>query len=322
MIFRRSSKFNRPSSGEGLSSDTATNLFLAQVASDYIRESRARRRWGLFFKLFFVFYLILIAYWIIEDERPGLSESHTALISIEGVIGTNENTSENIIGSLELAFESAQAKGIILSINSPGGTPVQAARIYEEILRLRTLNPVKPFHVVVSDICASGGYYIAVAAENIYAHPSSLVGSIGVIWGSFGFTGTLEKLGIERRVVQAGKNKTMLDPFAPTTAEDYRHMQSLVDDVHDQFIEAVKAGRSGRIADDSNIYSGLIWSGQKARELGLIDDFGNVNGVAREVIGEDNIIDYTVYPGVFEQIRREIRASISEWLSIGIQGFR
>ncbi|MCY4050016.1 MAG: signal peptide peptidase SppA [Gammaproteobacteria bacterium] len=322
MIFRRSSKHDIPLTGEGLSGDTATNLFLAQVASDYIKESRSRRRWGLFFKLFFVVYLVLITYWIFEDDPPGLLESHTALISIEGVIGTNENTSENIIGSLESAFDSEYTKGIILSMNSPGGTPVQAARIYEEILRLRTLHPLKPFHVVVNDICASGGYYIAVAAENIYAHPSSLVGSIGVIWDSFGFTGAMEKLGIERRTVQAGKNKTMLDPFAPTSTEDFQHMQTLVDDVHDQFIEAVKVGRSGRIADDSSIYSGLIWSGQRARELGLIDDFGNINGVARDVIGEDHIIDYTIYPGVFEQIRREIRASISEWFSIGIQGFR
>ena len=308
-------------SGSGLSSDTATNLFLSQVASDYIKESRTRRRWGLFFKLFFITYLTLAAYWIAEDDSLGLSESHTALISIEGVIGINRNTSEKVIGSLESAFESEHAKGIILSMNSPGGTPVQAARIHEEIVRLRTLNPQKPFHVVVNDICASGGYYIAVAAENIYAHPSSLVGSIGVIWDSFGFTGAMEKLGIERRSVQAGENKTILDPFAPTTPKDYQHMQTLVDDVHEQFIEAVKAGRSGRIADDSSIYTGLIWSGQKSRELGLIDDFGSVNSVAREVIGEDNIVDYTIYPGVFEQIRGEIRATVSQWFSIGIQGF-
>jgi len=307
---------------ERLSSDTATNLFLAQVASDYIRESKSRRRWGLFFKLFFAIYLVIIAFWIVEDDSLGLSESHTALISIEGVIGINDNTSENIIGSLESAFESEHSKGIILSMNSPGGTPVHAARIHEEILRLRNLNPLKPFHVVVNDICASGGYYIAVSAENIYAHPASLVGSIGVIWDSFGFADALEKLGIERRVVQAGENKTMLDPFTPATPEGYRHMQSLVDDVHDQFIEAVKTGRSGRIAEDARIYSGLVWSGQEARKLGLIDDFASINSVAREVIGEENIIDYTIYPGVFEQIRREIRASVSEWLSIGIQGFR
>lgn len=308
--------------GSGLQNDAATNLFLAQVASEYVRENRTRRRWGLFFRLFFVTYLILFAYWVMDDDSPGFSDPHTALISIEGVIGFDRNTSENVIDSLEFAFESEQAKGIILSMNSPGGTPVQAARIHEEIVRLRTLNPQKPFHVVVNDICASGGYYIAVAAENIYAHPSSLVGSIGVIWDSFGFTGAMEKLGIERRFVRAGDNKTILDPFTPTTPEDYRHMQTLVDDVHEQFIEAVKSGRSGRIADDSNIYTGLVWSGQKARDLGLIDDFGSVNGVAREVIGEDNIIDYTIYPGVFEQIRGEIRATVSQWFSIGIQGFR
>ena len=264
---------------------------------------------------------MLAAYWVIEDDGPGLSESHTALISIEGVIGFNRNTSEGIIGSLESAFESEHARGIILSMNSPGGTPVQAARIHEEIVRLRTLNPQKPVHVVVNDICASGGYYIAVAAENIYAHPSSLVGSIGVIWDGFGFTGAMEKLGIERRSVQAGENKTILDPFAPTTPEDYRHIQTLVDDVHEQFIEAVKTGRSGRITDDSNVYTGLIWSGQRARELGLIDDFGSVNGVAREVIGEDNIIDYTIYPGVFEQIRGEIRAMVSQWFAMAIRDF-
>ncbi|MCY4148864.1 MAG: S49 family peptidase [Gammaproteobacteria bacterium] len=309
-------------SGAGLQSDAANNLFLAQVASDYIKESRTRRRWGLFFKLFLVAYLLLVAYWVIEDDSLGLTEPHTALISIEGVIGFDRNTSENIIVSLESAFESEHSRGIILSMNSPGGTPVQAARVYEEIVRLRTLNPQKPLHVVVNDICASGGYYIAAAAESIYAHPSSLVGSIGVIWDSFGFTGAMEKLGIERRFVRAGDNKTLLDPFVPTTPDDYRYMQTLVDDVHEQFIEAVKTGRSGRIADDSSIYTGLIWSGQRARELGLIDDFGSINGVAREVIGEDNIIDYTIYPGVFEQIRGEIRATVSQWFSIGIQGFR
>ena len=322
MIFRRLPKSRGQVSRSGLQNDAATNLFLAQVASEYVKENRIRRRWGLFFRLFFVAYLILAAYWVMDDDSLGLSESHTALISIEGVIGSDGNTSENVIDSLEFAFESEQAKGIILSMNSPGGTPVQAARIHEEIVRLRTLNPQKPFHVVVNDICASGGYYIAVAAENIYAHPSSLVGSIGVIWDSFGFTGAMEKLGIERRLVRAGDNKTILDPFTPTTPEDYRHMQTLVDDVHEQFIEAVKAGRSGRIADDSSIYTGLVWSGQKARDLGLIDDFGSVNGVAREVIGEDNIIDYTIYPGVLEQIRGEIRATVSQRFSIGIQSFR
>lgn len=321
MIFRRYSKTPRQLPGEGLPNDSATNFFLAQIASDYVKESRTRRRWGLFFKSFFAGYLVLMAYWVFDDDGLELAEqSHTALISIEGVIGIGQNTSENIISSLELAFESEHAKGIILSMNSPGGSPVQAARIYEEIRRLRDLNPLLPVHTVINDLCASGGYYIAAAADQIYAHPSSLVGSIGVIWNSFGFTEAMQKLGIERRIVQAGDNKTLLDPFSPADPEDYQHMQMLVDDVHKQFIEAIKTGRAGRLSNDSSLYSGSVWSGKMAKELGLIDHFSGVNGVAREVIGEENIVDYTSYPGVFEQLREEINASVSEWFSMSIQG--
>lgn len=314
MIFRRSPNPRSQLPNEGMQSDSAANLFLARVASDFVKEARARRRWGLFFKLIFVGYLFAITYWLIKDMDSDFKEPHTALIAIEGIIGVNWNTSDHIIGSLELAFESEYAKGIILSVNSPGGAPVESARIYEEILRLRLLNPLKPMHVVINDICASGGYYIAVAGEQIYAHPSSLVGSIGVIWNGFGFTGAMDKLGIERRLIQAGDNKTMLDPFSPARPEDYQHMQNLVNDVHEQFIDAVKTSRMDRISDDSSVFSGLIWTGQRAKDLGLIDDFASVGSVARDIIGEAVVIDYTTYPGLFEQFRQEIRASLTRFL--------
>ncbi|MXZ81775.1 MAG: signal peptide peptidase SppA [Gammaproteobacteria bacterium] len=322
MIFRRSSSSRSHLPREAAQEGSENSQILAYAAMEYMKERKIRRRWGLFFKLFFVGYLILIAYWMFQDSNPDILEPHTALISIDGVIGLEEYSSHNIIDSLGAAFESENARGIILAINSPGGTPVQAARINEEILRLRARYPGKPFHVVIGDICASGGYYIAVAAERIHAHPSSLVGSIGVILNGFGFTGAMEKLGIERRLVHSGDNKSMLDPFSPVQPEHYRHVQAMVDDVHDQFIQAVKDGRSGRLADDPDIFSGLVWSGRKARELGLIDDFGSVGGVARDVIGEELLVDYTKYPGVFEQVRREIGVSISDLLSIGAPRFQ
>lgn len=213
---------------------------------------------------------------------------------------------DNIIQGLQDAFDNKNASGVILEINSPGGTPVQASMIYDEIKRLRELNPKTPIYTVVTDICASGGYYVASATEQIYANKSSLIGSIGVRLSSFGFTGAMQKLGIERRQLTAGANKAMLDPFSPRNKKAEAHMSGLLANTHKLFIEDVKAGRGDRLKNDPNLFSGLIWNGEQSIELGLIDDLGSSAYVAREVIGEETMIEYTYQPDFFERFSRRV----------------
>ena len=314
MIFGKSSDSSSQYSHDDSLRNSENTRILALLAQDYIKDKKYQRRWRLFFKLFIVTYLVGASFWYFLDAGLEDTGSHTALIKIDGLLGFEENSSDLIIRSLEDAYQTKNAKGIIISINSPGGTPVEAARINEEIYRLKSLYPGKPLHVVVNDICASGGYYIAVAADRIFAHPSSIVGSIGVIMSSFGFTDTMEKIGIERRQVQAGENKSMFDPFSPLKTKHYLHAQSMVNDVHQQFITAVKQGRGDKLSNHPDIFSGLVWSGRQAMDLGLIDDYGSLQSVAREVIGETNIVDYTQYPDIFEQIRQDIGVSVSNYL--------
>lgn len=265
---------------------------LREMAKTHFKERRSARRWNIFFRLlsFAVVGAVLYLLWK-PIEVESFVDSHTALVELNGVIAEGTDASASVMKKLlNDAFSDRHSKGVILKINSPGGTPVQAAQINAEMTRLRDKYPDKPLHVVVSDVCASGGYYIAVAGESIYAAEASMVGSIGVRLDSFGLMGAMEKLGVERRTITSGEHKALLDPFAPESPVAREHMQGMLDDVHQQFIDAVKDGRGDRLADNPDLYSGLVWSGKQAKELGLIDAIGDEDYVAREIIGEEKIV--------------------------------
>jgi protease-4 len=240
------------------------------------------------------------------------AQPHTALVELRGAISTAQGdvSADKLNASLRRAFEAKMSKGIVLRINSPGGSPVQSDLINAEIGRLRSLYPDKSLHVVVSDVCASGGYYIAAAADQIYANPSSIVGSIGVRMDGFGFVDTLDKLGVERRSLTAGDNKAILDPFLPVKENQRAHAKEMLAVVHQQFINRVKAGRGDRLSDNPDIFSGLLWSGEQAKELGLIDEFGSLDYVAREVIGHEAIVDYSYKPDFLTQFAQDLGISI------------
>ncbi|WP_336366850.1 S49 family peptidase [Marinobacter sp. C2H3] len=261
-------------------------------------EQRRSRRWGIFFKVLTFGYLFALLFLIRTPLETGLEQAsagpHTAVIDVNGPIAADELASaDNLIDSLRKAFDDEQARGVILRINSPGGSPVQAGYVYDEIRRLRALHPDKKVYAVISDIGASGAYYIASAADQIYANRASLVGSIGVIASGFGFTGLMDKLGVDRRLYTAGENKAFLDAFSPEKPEEVQFWQSVLKNTHKQFIDAVKAGRGDRLADDPKLFSGLVWSGDQAQTLGLIDGLGSASSVARDVIGAKELVDYS-----------------------------
>lgn len=267
-----------------------------RLAFSSLKEQRAARRWGIFFKILMFVYLALILYLYTPKVDMDVAEGdkHTALIDLEGVIASDEDANaDNIIEGLRDAFEDENSAGVILRINSPGGSPVQAGYINDEIQRLRTEYPDKPLYAVISDICASGGYYIAAAADKVYADKASIVGSIGVRMDGFGFVDAMQKLGVERRLLTAGENKGFLDPFEPVKAGDVKHVQELLDDIHQQFIQVVRDGRGEKLQDNSDLFSGYVWTGEQAVALGLVDELGSSDYVAREVIGAETIVDYT-----------------------------
>ncbi|NKB62921.1 MAG: S49 family peptidase [Gammaproteobacteria bacterium] len=268
----------------------------------------------MLFKLVILGYIGIIIFSQLDIFGSITENRHTALVEINGEIGPNGESAEMVNFALQSAFDSEASIGVIININSPGGSPVHSAQINEEIYRLKTLYPNKPVYVTASDICASGGYYIAVAADQIYAHPASIVGSIGVLMDGFGFVESMKKLGVERRLLTAGKNKGSLDPFSPINEEQNEHAIRMLDEVHQQFIDAVKTGRGNRLADDPDIFSGLFWSGERAQELGLIDDFGTLEQVARDVIGAEKILDYTVRQSVVEKFAEEVGISMAKGL--------
>ena len=283
---------------------------IKEIALAGIKEQKSSRRWGIFFKLLGFAYLLIFIIILSSNninDSASITQKHTALVKLSGPIVPGEpGGADSIILGLQDAFSNKNASGVILEINSPGGTPVQASMIYDEIKRLRELHPKKPVYTVITDICASGGYYVAAATEQIYANKSSLVGSIGVRLSSFGFTGTMEKLGIERRQLTAGKNKAMLDPFSPRNKSAENHMINLLASTHEHFINDVKAGRGDRLKNDPNLFSGLIWNGDQSIELGLVDELGSSAYVAREVIGEKRIVDYTHQPDFLERFSRRV----------------
>ena len=287
---------------------------LERVALKALEEQRRARQWSALFKLlwFLVFFLVLSSWfgWIGRPDRDSLSSSvgrHTALVELEGVISPDSKASaEKVIKGLNRAFKDANTQGVVLRINSPGGSPVQAGYINDEIRRLRAKYPSIPIYVVVQDLCASGGYYVAVAAERIYVDKASLVGSIGVIIGSFGFTGAMEKLGIERRAYTTGENKDFLDPFLPENPAHREHAQKMLGEIHQQFIRVVRQGRGQRLKETPETFSGLVWTGEKSVEMGLADALGSLEFVAREVIKAERVVDYTQKENYFEQLSERL----------------
>ncbi len=298
-----------PVSSDRQSSENTRILSL--LAQDYLKERKSRRRWGLLIKVVVLLYVGGTTYAYFNAGDKVISDSHTAIVEVNGIIGPEAISATQINKSLKNAFSAKSSAAVIIKINSPGGTPVQAAQINEEISRLRSLYPDKPVYAAITDICASGGYYIAVAADEIYAHPASIVGSIGVLMNGFGFVEAMKKLGIERRLLTAGENKGILDPFSPVNPNQERHAKSMLADVHEQFISAVKQGRGDRLSTDAEIFSGLFWSGEKARQLGLIDSFGTAEHIAREIVGEKTLVDYTIRPNFLDQFAEQIGASIT-----------
>ncbi len=283
---------------------------LERVATAAIVEHRRSRRWGIFFKFLFFIGLgaVLFVVWP-TDWEASVDGEHTAIVKLEGVIldGTEASASEINLG-LRAAFEHERTRGVILSINSPGGSPVQAGLIYDELLRLRSTHPDTKVFAVVADMCASGGYYVAAAADEIYANRASIIGSIGVRADGFGFSEALEKLGIERRLYTAGDHKAFLDPFSPPRTDEVAHLRVLLNAIHQQFIDAVRGGRGDRLLDSEEVFSGLVWTGERSVELGLVDGFDTVDGVAKNRIGAAKLVDFTPKQGLLRRFALEMES--------------
>ncbi|MCE7913476.1 MAG: S49 family peptidase [Nitrosomonas sp. PRO4] len=284
-----------------LNSENLEKSILENIVLASLKEQRRARLWGIFFKLLFFAYIFLLLFaglgWI-DDGKVRLSNEHTALVELRGVITADGvSSADKVIASLQSAFKDKNTKGVVLRINSPGGSPVQAGYIYDEIKRLRAKFPEKPLYAVAGDVCASGGYYVAAAADKIFVDKASLVGSIGVLMDGFGFAGTLEKLGVERRLLTAGENKGFLDPFTPLDPVQKNHATNMLKEIHEQFIDMVKQGRGDRLKDVPDIYSGIVWTGQKSIDLGLADALGSAEYVAREIIDAETLVDFTAREG-------------------------
>ncbi len=294
---------------------------LEKVVNGSLDEQRRARRWGIFFKLLTFVYLFA-AIWLFvprDGLKPVAADSYTGLVRVDGVIAPDELASaDSIVSGLRAAFEDKRAKAVMLAINSPGGSPVQSGYVYNEIRRLRDKYPDKKLYAVIGDIGASGAYYIAAAADAIYADQASLVGSIGVISGSFGVTGLMEKLGVERRLVTAGDNKALLDPFSPFPESQRELWQSVVDTTHRQFIERVKSGRGDKLKEDPLLFSGMVWSGEQALSLGLIDGLGSPGQVARDVIGAEEIVDFSKRRDPLQQLLKGLGVEFGAGLAQGV----
>ena len=282
-----------------------------------LKEQRASRRWHIFFRLLMIA-IAVVGLWIFFDlSSPWADDEtlgrHTALIEIEGSIDEEgSGAADNVVPSLNKAFSDSGSVAVVLRINSPGGSPVQAGIIVDEIQRLRRGYPHKQLYVVVDEMCASGGYYIAAAADRIFVNKASIVGSVGVLMDSFGFTGTMEKLGVERRLLTAGENKGFLDPFSPQSEKHKAHAQAMLNEIHQQFIAVVRTGRGKRLKETPETFSGLYWSGAKAVEMGLADGFGTVDTVARDIVKVEDIVDYTAHEGLPERVLKKFGAAVGQ----------
>jgi protease IV len=295
---------------------------IEKLATEALKEQRRARRWGIFFKLLTFAYLTFIILMALE-WRPGgdTSTRHTALVDIEGVIESKGAASaDNVTSALQNAFKDKNTAGVILRINSPGGSPVQSGIIYDEIRRLRAKYPDIPLYTVVEDVCASGGYYIAAASDKIYVDKASIVGSIGVRMDQFGFVGAIDKLGVERRSITSGENKAFLDPFLPVEAKQVTHAKDMLGQIHQQFIDVVKKGRGNRLKESPDLFSGLFWTGEKSIELGLADGYGSLETVARDVIKAEDIVDYTQKENVAERLAKRFGAAAIRAMGLDAPG--
>lgn len=294
---------------------------IEKMLFETLKEQKRNRRWRIFFRLIFLALILLLIYFLMNGSSTVI-KAHSAVIRIEGSIADdNKASSDNIIKGVRDAFEDSNTKGIILKINSPGGSPVQAYSVYSEIMRLRQKYPNIKVYAVCRDLCASAAYYIAAAANDIYAEKASLVGSIGVLMDGFGFVDTLQKVGVTRRLFTAGSEKGFMDPFSALKETDVQHVQTMLDLIHKQFINAVKEGRGKRLKENDLLFSGLIWTGEQAIDLGLIDGFGGVDYVAKHLIKEENLVDYTTYGDFLQRFTENLSTQFSRSVgaALGIQ---
>lgn len=307
--------------GEGKEDKNWQRDVITKLAFSALDEQRRGRRWSMAFRGFILLYLFALLFMIPTDFDAGSSikkkgGKHAALVELNGVIADNTDANAyTVISGLKAAFEDKNTSGVILEINSPGGSPVQSGYINDEIGRLREKYPDIPLYAVITDTCASGGYYVAAAADEIYADKASIVGSIGVLMDGFGFTEAMKKLGVERRLMTAGEHKGFLDPFSPAQREDVMHVKSLLANIHKQFIDTVKAGRGSRLKETPELFSGLVWTGEQGIELGLVDALGNRGFVAREVIGVEYIVDFTRRPNFVNRIVDRLGVAMGSTLS-------
>lgn len=314
---------DHPNSKEDLKSAKNYEAIVQRLAFAAINEQRRSRRWRIFFIILTFLYLTPVVMLTVDlnelnlfDKTSKASEKHTALVKLSGIIASGEAAgAKNVIKGLKKAFEDKDTAAVILEINSPGGSPVQSADIYDEMKRLREENADTPLYVVVKDIAASGGYYVASAADKIFVNKSSLVGSIGVRMDNFGLVDMIEKLGIERRLMTAGEHKGLMDPFLPEDAEQKQHLQKMLDQVHQHFISAVKSGRGERLHDSPDIFSGLIWSGEEAIGKGLVDDYGSSQSVARDVVKQEELVDFTPRELLLDRLADRVGASFGRIVS-------
>ncbi|MBP6404720.1 MAG: S49 family peptidase [Ramlibacter sp.] len=287
---------------------------LERLAFAALQEQRAARRWRSFVRLAWLAFFVALIWMLMFRGGPSTDKSlpHTAVVEIKGEIAADtEASAEFIVAAMRAAFEDEGAKAVVLLINSPGGSPVQAGIINDEVRRLKTLYK-KPVYAVVEESCASAAYYIAAASDRIFVDKASIVGSIGVLMDGFGFTGLMDKLGVERRLMTAGENKGFLDPFSPQTEKHRAYAQAMLDQIHQQFIDTVKAGRGKRLKDSPELFSGLFWTGQQSIELGLADQLGNLDYVAREVVKAEDLVDYTRRDNVAERLAKKFGAAVGE----------
>ncbi len=299
-------------------SDRREQSALERLLLAHLDEQRRARRWGIFFKAMGLLWLFLLIALIASRDTGDFVRTmpHTALIDIQGEIGGEDGVyADDIIQSLKSAFENKHSRAVVLRINSPGGSPVQAGQIHDEIRRLKVQYKDKPVYVVVDDICASGGYYIAVAADKIFVDKASIVGSIGVLMDGFGFTEGMKKLGVERRLLTAGENKGFLDPFSPLNEADVAHARQLLNEIHQQFIQVVRQGRGERLKEQPGLFSGLIWNGTRSIELGLADGLGSLDYVAREVVKAEDIVDYSPQESLADRLARRLGTALGRALA-------
>jgi len=300
-----------PSSAASRAVPVALDGGLERIARELLRMQRSDRRWRVFFRFAWLGLVAAVAWVLLHRAAPVASAApHTALVEVRGEIAADSDASaELLLSAIRSAFEDDSARAVVLRFNSPGGSPVQSGIVYDEIRRLKALHH-KKVYAVVEEMCASGAYYIAVAADEIYVDKASIVGSIGVLMDGFGFTGLMDKVGVERRLLTAGENKGMLDPFTPANPKQTAYAQAMLDQIHAQFIAVVRQGRGARLKETPDTFSGLFWNGEEAVKLGLADHLGTLDYVAREVVKAEDVVDYTPRDNIAERLAKRFGASL------------